>query len=102
MCVPLGNKASFDLVVEKEEVLSRVQIEYVGIYNSQNDKCIAVLRITGGNQSFNKSKKYDNDSFDLLFVHTQREEQFMIPWSKITARNEIFIEHPKYAVYNVT
>lgn len=56
VCLPIGDKRDFDLVVEKDGVLQKVQVKYAGLYKTTS-VCKVGLRITGGNQSFNYSKK---------------------------------------------
>lgn len=102
VCLPIGDKRNYDLVVEKDYLLKSVQVKFAGIYPSKNDQCHVGLRITGGNQSYKTAKKYKDDAFDLLFVYTGREESYLLPWKDVRARNDIWIEHPKYQGYNVT
>ena len=103
VCLPIGDKKDYDIVVEKGGELFKVQIKYAGLYPSKNDNsCRVGLRITGGNQSYSTAKKYKDDSFDYLFVYTAKNERYFIPWKDITARNEIHIEHTKYQMYNVS
>lgn len=98
--LPIGDKREYDFIVEKDGLLSKVQVKYAGLYKDSNS-CKVGLRITGGNQSFNYSKKYSNNSFDILFVYTQKGDSYSIPWKDITSRNEINIEHSKYSGYKV-
>jgi hypothetical protein len=98
--LPIGDKREYDFIVEKDGLLSKVQVKYAGLYKDSNS-CKVGLRITGGNQSFNYSKKYSNDSFDILFVYTEKGDSYSIPWKNITSRNEINIEHSKYSEYKV-
>lgn len=100
VCLPIGDKRDYDLVVEKNNLLSRVQVKYAGLYPGK-DKCKVALRITGGNQSYKYSKTYSDDAFETLFVYTAKGQKYVLPWSSVTARNEITIEHPKYDVYKV-
>jgi hypothetical protein len=102
VCLPIGDKRNYDLVVEKDYKLSMVQVKYAGLYPSKDNKCHVALRITGGNQSYKTAKKYVDDAFDLLFIYTQKGEKYILPWEAVTARNEIAIEHPKFQGYNVT
>lgn len=97
VCLPIGDKKDYDFIVEKNNSLNRVQVKYAGIY--KDGKCKVGLRITGGNQSFNYSKKYTSHSFDILFVYTERGEIYSIPWKKVDCRNEITIDFPKYNEY---
>jgi hypothetical protein len=96
--LPIGDKRDFDLIIEKDGVLQKVQVKYAGLYTSKK-VCKVGLRITGGNQSFGYSKKYKKDSFDLLFVFTEKGEIYLIPWQQIIFRNELSIESKKYRIY---
>ena len=99
VCLPVGDKRDYDLIVEKDGHLQRVQVKYAGFYPSRYNQCRVALRITGGNQSYNYSKKYSDNAFEILFIYTARGQMYIIPWSDVTARNEITIEHPKYSRY---
>ena len=79
VCLPIGDKRNYDLVVEKDYCLQTVQVKYAGIYPSKKNQCHVGLRITGGNQSFLAAKKYPDDAFDLLFVYTGRREMYLLP-----------------------
>ncbi len=48
VCLPIGDKRDYDLVIEKDKVLQRVQVKYAGLYPSK-PTCKVALRITGGN-----------------------------------------------------
>lgn len=98
VCLPIGDKRDFDLVVEKEGLLKKVQVKYAGLYATKG-VCKVGLRITGGNQSFTYSKKYKKDAFDLLFIYTAKGEKYLLPWKDITFRNELSIESKKYRIY---
>jgi hypothetical protein len=100
VCLPIGDKRDWDIVVEKNGVLQKVQIKYAGIY-SRDGKCKAGLRITGGNQSFNSSKVYSNKAFDLLFIYTEKGEGYCIPWPEVVPRNELTVEDIKYQKYKI-
>ena len=98
--LPIGDKKSWDMIIEKDGKLFKVQVKYAGIY-SRNEKCRAGLRITGGNQSWHSAKKYQDEDFDYLFIYTGRAEKFNIPWKEVVARSEITIEDKKYQQYKV-
>ncbi|HAT68306.1 MAG: hypothetical protein A2481_01900 [Candidatus Yonathbacteria bacterium RIFOXYC2_FULL_47_9] len=98
VCLPIGDKRDYDLVVEKNGKLEKVQVKYAGLYG-RSKTCKVGLRITGGNQSYSYAKKYKNDSFDILFVYTEKGEIYVIPWNKLSARNELSIETKKYSIY---
>ncbi len=96
--LPVGDKRDFDLIIEKDGVLKKVQVKYAGLYTASG-VCKVGLRITGGNQSFGYSKKYNKDAFDLLFIYTAKGEKYLLPWEAITFRNELSIESKKYRMY---
>jgi len=98
--LPIGDKRPYDLVIEKGGLLSRVQVKYAGLYASQ--KCIAALRVMGGNQSYYTAKKYEDTAFDYLFVYSARHEAYLFPWREVAARNAIRVEVSKYAAYKVS
>ncbi len=97
--LPIGDKRDYDCVIEKDGVLEKVQVKYAGLYSS--GVCKVGLRVTGGNRSRNYSKKYQRDSFGRLFVCTQQGLLYNIPWSEISARNELTIDDKKYIKYRV-
>ncbi len=98
VCLPIGDKRDYDLLIEKDNLIERVQVKYAGFYVKKN-KCLVGLRITGGNQSFHYTKKYSSTAFDYLFVYTAKEQKFSIPWPEVEARSELSIEHSKYQKY---
>lgn len=100
VCLPIGDKRPYDIIVEADGKLKRVQVKYAGYYTKVAQHKVA-LRITGGNQSRYIAKKYSNEDFDELFVYTANGRKFILPWDRITARNELNIEHPKYSEYEI-
>jgi len=100
VCLPIGDKKPYDLVVEVGGTLFRVQVKYAGYY-SDNNKYKAALRTMGGNQSYHTAKKYKDDDFDLLFVYVENGRKFLFPWSEITNRNNLSVEASKYSKYEV-
>ena len=97
--LPLGDRKCYDLVFDDGYKLFKVQAKYAGM--TSKGKCVAGLRITGGNQSYNYAKKYRDDEFDFLYVYTADKRQYLINWSKVKNRNEISINDKKYQQYEV-
>ena len=95
--LPLGDRKPYDLVVDQEGELKKVQVKYAGI--GTLDQCRAQLRLVGGNKTRLKARYYQSGDFDLLFVYTERGEKYLIPWEDLRARNNIEIERPKYKKY---
>lgn len=101
VCLPIGDKRDYDLVVEKDGVLTRVQVKYGGLYNGLT-KCVVALRVMGGNQSFYYTKKYAANAFELLFVYTAKSEIFLLPWdATIIGKSSLSIEAPKYSSFKI-
>ena len=100
VCLPIGDKRPYDFIVERSGDLMRVQVKYAGFYKPEN-RCVAALRVMGGNQSFYSAKRYAQDAFDLLFVHTARAENYEIPWCEIGNKSTLTIECKWYKKYRV-
>jgi len=101
VCLPVGDKRKYDLVIEKESSLSRVQVKYGGLYKGL-EKCTVALRVMGGNQSYGYAKKYTAEDFDYLFVYTAKDESYFIPWDdNIIGKSVISVEAQKYNSFRV-
>ena len=100
VCLPIGDKRHYDLLIEMNGAINRVQVKYA-YFSKDKHKCVAGLRITGGNQSFNYAKKYPDDAFDILFIFTEKGERYAIPWKNVDCRNEIAIECSRYKMYKL-
>ncbi|OGK16023.1 hypothetical protein A2774_01650 [Candidatus Roizmanbacteria bacterium RIFCSPHIGHO2_01_FULL_39_12c] len=100
VCLPIGDKRHYDIVIEKNGKLKKVQVKFAGLYKNKN-QCKVGLRITGGNQSYSYAKKYSDNAFESLFVYTERGERYFLPWDKVDCRNELTIETDKYKKYRV-
>lgn len=100
VCLPIGDKRPYDIIVEMDGNTKRVQVKYAGFYTKVAQHKVA-LRITGGNQSRYTAKKYENSDFEELFVYTANGRKFVLPWDKIIARNELNIENLKYSEYEI-
>ncbi|MDN5835441.1 MAG: group I intron-associated PD-(D/E)XK endonuclease [bacterium] len=100
VCLPIGDKRPYDLIVETGGKLSRVQVKYAGWYIGDK-KHKAALRTMGGNKSSYTVKKYKDDDFDLLFVYLENGRKFILPWRDLNIRNSLAIEASKYASYEV-
>ena len=56
VCLPIGDKKPYDLVVELDGMLHRVQVKYAGFYTKEK-RYKAALRTMGGNRSYYTAKK---------------------------------------------
>ncbi len=101
VCLPIGDKRDYDLVVEKQGILSRVQVKYGGLYNGLK-RCQVALRVMGGNQSFYRAKKYSANAFEYLFVYTAKGESYLLPWDDtIIGKSSLSIEAVKYSSFRI-
>jgi len=100
VCLPIGDKRHYDFIIEKDAILKKVQVKFAGFYKGK-ERCIAGLRITGGNQSYSYAKKYKDDAFDLLFIYTEQGEKYQFPWKEVICRNSIVVDIPKYKRYKL-
>lgn len=97
--LPVGDRKPYDLIFDDGEKLYKVQAKYAGM--TSRSKCVAGLRITGGNQSYNYAKKYKDTEFDYLYVYTADNRHYLIKWSEIKVRNEISVNDEKYRKYEL-
>ena len=95
--LPIGDRNPYDLVFDDGKKLQKVQAKYAG--KNSRGKYSVGLRITGGNQSFNYAKKYNDDDFDYLYVFTADGRNYLMKWTEIKNRNEISIDDKKYQKY---
>ena len=100
VCLPIGDKKPYDLVVELNGGLQKVQVKYAGRWKADN-KCHASLRTMGGNQSYYTAKKYSKTDFDLLFVHSENNNDYLVPWVEIENTNSLSIECGKFLQYKL-
>jgi hypothetical protein len=97
--LPVGDRMHYDLAFDDGKKIRTVQVKYAGM--NVKGKCVAGLRITGGNQSYNYAKKYTDKAFDYIYVYTAKKDHFLIKWNDIKVRNELKIEAKKYLKYKI-
>ena len=99
VALPLTDSADWDLIVEVDGQLKRVQVKT----SSQVRNGVAVVdaSVKGGNKSsIGKTKTVQEQSWDLLFVHhVVTEQQSLIPKDAITSRGQINVGSSKYAEF---
>lgn len=79
--LPIGDKRPYDLVVEEEHRLKKVQCKYTSHKNRQGRYTVD-LRTTGSHNY--KTKLYKSGDFDILFVTTEELKQYEIPYEAIS------------------
>lgn len=88
VCVPLTDNQDYDLVVEKDCGLKKVQVKTTfckskhGIYKVN-------LRVFGGNQSRQSIKKFDKTKVDFIYALTEEGQRYLIPTKSLDNINSI-------------
>jgi DNA gyrase/topoisomerase IV subunit A len=97
--LPLNDTQKYDLVVELDGSLSRVQVK-----TSRNRKSSGayevVLKRSGGASGKHVITPFDNNSCDHLFVYTSDGRMYLIPASKVRSTSSITVGI-KYGEYEV-
>lgn len=72
MCVPLTESAAYDIVVDIEGELKRVQCKYCGSDNNE----VGLRRIHSNSKGY-VVNKYEVNSYDVLYVLRKDGEEFL-------------------------
>ncbi len=100
VCVPLTDSQDFDLVVDVEGDLKRVQVKTTTHKNTRG-RWVASLRVAGGNRSgTGKRKKFDPTKVDYLFVVTADDDLYWIPTFECSCESQLVLA-PKYDKFKV-
>ena len=90
----------YDLVVDIDGELKRVEVKTTSAKNPHNS-WVVQLRTNGGNQSGRgKTRQFDENSVDYLFVLTESMERYLIPSKDVIGRNSVSLPG-KYLKYKV-
>lgn len=96
--IPLNDTQDYDLIVEKESILQKVQVKSTGCIGKGGNYQVA-LKSCGGT----KGKTYKtviDTNIDLIFVLTERKEMYLIPKSSITNKSTLSL-CDKYEEYKI-
>lgn len=98
VCIPLSDSQEYDLIVEKDAKLFRVQVKYTN-YKSKYGNYEVGLRVVGrkGEKTYTM-KLFDGTQFDLLYILTSEGKEYIIPASDIKATTAIVLSE-KYNGY---
>lgn len=100
--LPLTDSQDYDLVVDVEGELKRVQVKTSRHSPKNNGKYQVGLRTLGGNRSWSGvCKKFDPTKVDLLFVLTADDKKYLIPSDCIKAKSAIMVGGEAYKEFIV-
>jgi len=86
VCVPLTDSQDYDLVVEKDDGLKKVQVKTT-YHRSPQGVYKANLRVCGGNRSGNTVKKFQQRFADFVFIVTEEGGKYLIPTVELKVGN---------------
>jgi hypothetical protein len=100
VALPLTDSADWDIIVEIEGRLQRVQVK-TSYQLKESGTMIFNADVKGGNQSFNKPPKTIQDqTWDLIFLHhLVTGKQALIPKDVLETKGQINIGGKKYNEY---
>jgi len=97
IALPLTDSTDWDLIVEMEDGLKRVQVKTS--FQMREDTAIVDASVKGGNKSSSSKKNIQDQSWDYLFVHHfETKQQALIPKEVITSQGQINLGK-KYSQY---
>lgn len=89
VCVPLTDSQDYDLVVDDDGILKRVQVRTT-TYKTPYGIYAVGLAVHGGNRSGQgKTKHFDPTKIDLLFVVSEDGRKYLIPTSQMSSRKQL-------------
>ncbi len=98
VCKPLCDSAKYDLIIERDGILKRVQVKTSHLKSS--GVCEVGLRTTGGNQSFHTVRNREENDYDELFVLINTGDCWIVPSDKLGI-NSITITSSKFSEYKI-
>lgn len=81
--IPLNDTQKYDLVIEKDGSLKKVQIKTTKGKSKDKEYFVVQLKHSGGSNNKQAITKFDNTLSDILFVYTIDKTMYEIPTSKI-------------------
>ena len=102
ICIPLTDNQPYDLVIEKNKQLQRVQVKSTSRHDKGDPSrpFVVELRRKRHNSKTTKTHLYDIDAADLLVVVTSHEEYYLIPNGRITATSQLHL-NKKFEKYRL-
>ena len=97
--LPLNDSQDYDLIVDMNGTLNRVDVKFTG-FKERSGNYYIDLRKTGGNRSSgNHAKKFDKDKVEYIFCVISTLDKYLIPSGVITTNGILFNDNMnKYKV----
>lgn len=93
---PLTNNNKYDLIVDKDGILSKVSVKTSG-RKKPNGSYEVYIATSGGNTTVNKLIKRQDKDYDLLFVLLETDEWYIIPSTALgSAGVTVIVTSSKY------
>jgi hypothetical protein len=100
--IPIGDNSRFDLVVEIEGKLNRVEVKTTSVHSRHGDGWDVQLKTNGGNMSGSgRITNFDNTLVDYLFVLTEEGDRFFIPAECVKGKSAIVVGHNSYKEFKM-
>lgn len=100
---PLHTHVPYDLIVDKDGILSRVQVKTSTYIAHESTQTYQVkVSTSGGNTKINIRKHFDASLVDMLFVLTADDRCWIIPTSEITSGTVVLVGTARYEQYQIT
>ncbi len=96
VAIPLTDSQDYDLIVDFDNSLKKVQIKTCGYKRKYYE---VNLSVKGGNRTSKGSiKRFDNINCDFLFIVIDNSKQYLIPTKELIAKCNLVLG-PKYQKY---
>ena len=95
---PLFPNSDYDLVVELDNKLNRVQVKTTEQFNPSDTRYMVNLKTSGSNARVNNTRPFDPKRIELLFVLADNGTRWVIPTTKFTARHSLTLSE-QYDAY---
>jgi len=98
--IPLTDNQDYDLIVDINGVLKKVQVKTTRYKKPSGNFCVN-LKVNGGNMSGKgKTKLFDNNLVDMLYVLTDCGDEYLIPSAVIFQKNSLSLNED-FIMYKV-
>ena len=98
--LPLNDTQKYDLAIDKDGKLQRVSVK-TSQYKAKSGNYEVLLKNCGGSSGVSKTRYFDNNNCDIVFILTIDDTMYEIPSSKIDSKTSLTLTD-KWDSYKVT